>query len=121
MRVIVRTESGDVTINDFEIKTFIATQIQMIPGVYALADKTVISKFLRMLQPEYVTGVEVAYMSGNRVGISIDVILKENMNFIQVTNSIQDIIKYSITKKYGLKVKFVDVYVKGIVSEEVND
>lgn len=114
MRIKIENEKGNNYINSYEIDRFIKMQVEMIPGVANLAHKSMISPILNVLSPESSRGVEVVYLQGNRVGISVYVVVNQDMNFIRVTNSIQEILKYSVSKKYGLKVKFVDVHVKGI-------
>ncbi len=114
MRIKIENEKGNNYINSYEIDRFIKMQVEMIPGVANLANKSMISPLLNILSPESSRGVEVVYLQGNRVGISVYVVVNQDMNFIRVTNSIQEILKYSVSKKYGLKVKFVDVHVKGI-------
>lgn len=114
MRIKIENEKGNNYINSYEIDRFIKMQVEMIPGVANLAHKSMISPVLNMLSPDSSRGVEVVYLQGNRVGISVYVVVNQDMNFIRVTNSIQEILKYSVSKKYGLKVKFVDVHVKGI-------
>lgn len=114
MRIKIENEKGNNYINSYEIDRFIKMQVEMIPGVANLAHKSMISPLLNMLSPDSSRGVEVVYLQGNRVGISVYVVVNQDMNFIRVTNSIQEILKYSVSKKYGLKVKFVDVHVKGI-------
>lgn len=114
MKIKIEREKGNNYINSYEVDQFIKMQVEMIPGVARLAHKSIVSPVLNFLSPERSRGVEVVYLQGNRVGISIYVVVNEDMNFIRVTNSIQEIIKYSVSKKYGLKVKFVDVHVKGI-------
>ncbi len=114
MRIKIENEKGNNYINSYEIDRFIKMQVEMIPGVANLAHKSMISPLLNMLSSETSRGVEVVYLQGNRIGISVYVVVNQDMNFIRVTNSIQEILKYSVSKKYGLKVKFVDVHVKGI-------
>ncbi len=114
MKIKIENEQGSNYINSFEVDKFIKMQVEMIPGVTNLANKSLISPLVKLLSPQAVSGVEVVYLQGNRVGISVYVIINQDMNFIHVTHSIQEILKYSVTKKYGLKVKFVDVHVKGV-------
>lgn len=114
MRIKIENEKGNNIINSYEIDRFIKMQVEMIPGVANLAYKSIISPLLATLSPHSFRGVEVVYLQGNRIGISVYVVVNQDMNFIRVTNSIQEIVKYSVSKKYGLKVKFVDVHVKGI-------
>lgn len=114
MRIKIENEMGNNYINSYEIDRFIKMQVEMIPGVANLAHKSVISPLLNLLSADTSRGVEVVYLQGNRIGISVYVVVNQDMNFIRVTNSIQEILKYSVSKKYGLKVKFVDVHVKGI-------
>ncbi len=114
MRIKIENENGSNFINSYEINRFIQMQVEMIPGVSTLAHKSIISPVLCAVMPHITRGVEVVYLQGNRIGISVYVVLGQDVNFIRVTSSIQEIIKYSVTKKYGLKVKFVDVHVKGI-------
>ncbi len=114
MKIKIENEKGNNYINSYEIDRFIKLQVEMIPGVTNLASKSMISPLLNVFSPESSRGVEVVYLQGNRVGISVYVVVNQDMNFIRVTNSIQEILKYSVSKKYGLKVKFVDVHVKGI-------
>ncbi len=114
MRIKIENEKGNNYINSYEIERFIKLQVEMIPGVANLAHKSAISPILNILSPDSSRGVEVVYLQGNRVGISVYVVVNQDMNFIRVTNSIQEILKYSVAKKYGLKIKFVDVHVKGI-------
>lgn len=114
MRIKIENEKGNNYINSYEIDRFIQLQVEMIPGVTKLANKSVISPVLNALITDTCRGVEVVYLQGNRIGISVYVVVNADMNFIRVTNSIQEILKYTVSKKYGLKVKFVDVHVKGI-------
>lgn len=114
MRIKIENEKGNNIINSYEIDRFIKMQVEMIPGVTNLASKSVISPLINLVSPDITRGVEVVYLQGNRVGISVYVVVNQDMNFIRVTNSIQEILKYTVSKKYGLKVKFVDVHVKGI-------
>lgn len=114
MKIKIENEKGNNYINSYEIDRFIKLQVEMIPGVTNLASKSMISPLLSILSPESSRGVEVVYLQGNRIGISVYVVVNKDMNFIRVTNSIQEIIKYTVSKKFGLKVKFVDVHVKGI-------
>lgn len=114
MKIQIEGEKGNNIVNSYEINRFIQMQVEMIPGVVTLAHKSIISPLLCTLSPSSTRGVEVLYLQGNRIGISVYVVLSQDINFIRVTSSIQEIIKYSVSKKYGLKVKFVDVHVKGI-------
>ncbi len=114
MKIKIENENGNNIVNSYEIDNFIKMQVEMIPGVANLAHKSFISPILSAIRPDGTRGVEVVYLQGNRIGISVYVVLGQDVNFIRVTNSIQEIVKYSVSKKYGLKVKFVDVHVKGI-------
>lgn len=114
MRIKIENEKGNNYLNSYEVDRFIKLQVEMIPGVANLSHKSVISPILSFLSPEGTRGVEVVYLQGNRIGVSVYVVLHSDINFIRVTSSIQEILKYTISKKFGLKVKFVDVHVKGI-------
>ncbi len=114
MKIKIENENGNNYINSYEIDSFIKMQIQMIPGVANLVNKSIISPLINIISPESTRGVEVVYLQGNRIGISVYVVISKDMNFIRVTQAIQEIVKYSVSEKYGLKVKFVDVHVKGV-------
>ncbi|MFV0246399.1 MAG: Asp23/Gls24 family envelope stress response protein [Mycoplasmatales bacterium] len=113
MKFTIKTNNEVIEVNPIELKTVIASQVEMVPGIYSLSSKSIMSKITDKLKHVIFPGIKINYLSANRVGISICVIVVEGVNLIHVTTSIQEIVKYTLKEKYGLKVKYVDVYIKG--------
>lgn len=114
MKVKIKTRKGYNIVSSYEIEEFIATKVMEVPGVVKITSKSYLRKLLTQISSDKHYGLEVIYLNKNSVGINVYVILASELNINDITNSIQGIVKYTLEDSFGLKAKYVDVYVRGI-------
>ncbi len=114
MKVKINNARGVTYIESYDVEHFISNQVKLVPGIINIANKSIVSKFLNVLNRDYTTGVDVNYLQDNQIGIAIYVVLDQEVNIIEITNLIQEIVKYKVAEKYNFNIQYVDVFVKGI-------
>ncbi|MGL4589811.1 MAG: Asp23/Gls24 family envelope stress response protein [Mycoplasmatales bacterium] len=114
MEIIIKGEEGNIIIDTKEVELFIAEQLKMIPGILRVSEKNVKSIIKGIFSNEHTKGIEVDFLQNEELGVKCYIVISAQVNFAQVTQSIQEIVRYSIRKKYGIKVNYIDVFVKGM-------
>lgn len=112
MAITLESNIGNITIKEKELKLFIVEFLEMIPGIVSVKRSKYNSKILTCLTGNYLKKIDIHQIKENKIGLSCTISIDKNVHLDQITNSIQEIIKYSVQKKYGLKVKYIDIYIK---------
>ncbi len=114
MIITINKAHGQVHVNAHEIELLVANQLEMVPGLVSTDYTTFMSKFKSLFSDGF-KPVRVYPISKQVIGISCHVNMFEGANFTQVAKEAQNIIKFSVEKKYELKVDHIDVIIDGFI------
>lgn len=115
MKIKVHKSHGSYTIDAFEVEILVQEQLKMVPGIVELADNGLKNKIKLLMNKNSHKSVIVYPLSNKRVGITCRVKIVDGVNFKEVSHEAQNIIKFSVEKKYGLKVDCVDIIIDGFI------
>lgn len=115
MKLVIKKSHGSVTVDINEIEILIQEQLQMVPGIYELADNGIINKMILMLNSKSYKSVNVYPLGVNKIGIECHIKVVDGINFKEIASEAQKIIKFSVEKKYGLNVDCIDIIIDGFV------
>lgn len=112
MEIIVKKDNGYLKINEKYIIEDIKNSVELVPGVISIGKNSLIKEIKRKLnlRPD---SIQIYPIVQNEIGIFVSVYIEKEMNFHRISEQIQDIIRYNLKEKYGIKVNFIDVFVEG--------
>ena len=112
MKTVTTTNAyGNISVSEKAIAQTVANSVLECYGVVALKNKTVIltlGKFLN--RKNYSTGIKIKTI-GDRIYISLSVVLKYGISIEAVSQSLRRTVKYDIEKFTGMIVESVEVEV----------
>ncbi len=112
--VKMRTECGDLNINDSVIASLAGISAMESYGIVGMASKDAKEGFFELLKSDSLTkGIKV-YIKDNLITIDMYVILEFGVKISVVCKNIIDRVKFNIENFTGLKVDKVNVFVQGI-------
>ncbi len=115
MEIIVKKENGNIIINGLEIEIMVEEQLKMIPGIVAIGRQGIVQKVKGLFKNDYRKAVRVYPTKSGVVGIKCHVQVSADVNFATLSQVVQDTIKFSIQRHYGLEVEHVDILIEGII------
>lgn len=114
MPVKMKTEFGDLNINDNVFASLAGISAMESYGIVGMAAKDAKDGFFELLRSESLTkGIKV-YIKDNLITIDMYVILEFGVKISVVCKNIIDRVKFNIENFTGLKVDKVNVFVQGI-------
>lgn len=114
MIITINKAHGKVHVNAHEIELLIKEQLEMVPGIITSDMNGVLGKLKKLASDGFKT-VRVYPLSSEVIGITCHVKMFEGANFSQVSKDAQNIIKFSVEKKYELTVDHIDIVIEGFV------
>lgn len=117
MEITIKKPSGNVIINSQEIEELIVEQLKTVPGIVYLGRHGIVAKVGSLFSQNQRKSVKVYPLENGELGISCQIKVVSEINFTDVSRQAQEIIKFSIEKKYGITVNHVDIIVQGFEKE----
>lgn len=115
MEIMVKRETGKIVVNGYEIEIMIEEQLKMIPGIVAIGRQGIIEKIKGLFRRDYIKAVEVYPTKEGEIGVKCHVQVASDVNFVALSQGVQETIKFSIQQHYGLEVKHIDILIEGII------
>lgn len=115
MDIIVKRENGNIVVNGREIEIMVEEQLKMIPGIMAIGRQGLVQKVKALFKNDYQKAVAVYPTKKSQVGIICHVQIAAGVNFAALSEGVQETIKFSVEKHYGLKVEHIDILIEGII------
>ncbi len=115
MEIILKKETGNVVINGYEIEIMVEEQLKMIPGIVAIGRQGLIEKFKSLFRRDYTKAVHVYPTKEGEIGVTCHVQVAGDVNFVALSQGVQETLKFSIQQHYGLSVKHIDILIEGII------
>ena len=112
MNLIIKSNHGAISLDKDEIKYFTIEMLEMIPGIVYVKAGKYNSKILNILDNSKLSNIKVNHIQSNSGGTECHVAISEGVKLSSISNSIKEITKYSLKKKYGLNVKYIDIYIE---------
>ena len=115
MIITVKKSNGDVKINSKNIEYIIKEQLKMIPGIACLGQGSLLGYLKSLTKISEFKPVRVYPVSEGRIGVVCHIKVVKDSNFTEISKGAQHVVKYSVEKKYGLKVDHVDMIIEGVI------
>ena len=115
MNIRVKKKNGYIQVNLLETEKLVAETLLMVPGIVKVGHERLFDKVKVLLAAKKPKAVICTPLGKEAISIECHVCISANMNIAEVAKQVQDIVKYSVEKHYGIKVELVDVFVEGIV------
>lgn len=115
MEIMVKRETGNIIVNGYEIEIMIEEQLKMIPGIVSIGRQGLIEKIKGLFRRDYTKAIEVYPTKPGEIGVTCHVQVAGDVNFVALSEGVQETIKFSIQQHYGLKVKHIDILIEGII------
>ena len=113
MEITIHKAHGKVVLDVFEIESLIKEQLKMVPGIVPYTSGSIYDKFKILISKNGFKTVSVYPISRQVIGVTCHVKLFNGANFEQVAKEAQNFIKFSVEKKYELKVDHIDIIIEG--------
>ena len=85
-------------------------------GVKGMTIRSVTDGFVHLLKSEFMgRGVHVTYNNDSTISIELHIAVDRGVNIPAICESIQDQVRYKITKATGVGIKRVDIYVDSML------
>ncbi|NLG85808.1 MAG: Asp23/Gls24 family envelope stress response protein [Firmicutes bacterium] len=109
-----RTELGKIAISQEVIATLAGAAAMECFGLVGMASRRITDGFVELLgQENWSRGVEIN-IEGNRVFITLHIIVCYGVRISEVARNVMERVKYAVEEVTGLKVERVDVCVQGV-------
>lgn len=115
MELIVKKANGNILINAREVEIMVEEQLKMIPGIVEVGQKGIIGRLKEFFRYEDNKPVSIYPVGECVIGITCHVQISSDVNFVALSKSVQDIVKFSVQKHYGLEVEHVDILIEGLI------
>lgn len=112
--IVVEKKDGIIKYSFSEIALFIEEQIRMIPGIKSLGKNNIFSTIREKLGLTS-RGINIHQFTKSKIMIEISVAIDGKVNYAQIENEINTLLKYSLQKKFGLEVSSIDIYVQDFI------
>jgi len=115
MIITVKKNNGDIKINSKNIEYIVKEQLKMIPGIACLGQGSLFGYLKSLTRISDIKPVRVYPVAEGVIGIVCHIKVVKDANFTEISKGAQHVVKYSVEKKYGLKVDHVDVIIEGVI------
>ena len=115
----MQNDKGEIRISSEVFTTItgaVATQCFGVKGMAARSKKDGLVHLLR--SESMAKGVRVIFQEDDTVSIELHIIVDNGVNLAAVTTSIQNEVRYEVSKLTGAQVRAVDVYVDSMQIDE---
>ena len=115
----MQNEMGEIQISTEVFTTITGAVATRCFGVKGMAARSRKDGLVHLLRSESMAkGVRVIFQDDDTVSIELHIIVDQGVNLAAVTTSIQNEVRYEVSKLTGAQVRAVDVYVDSIQIEE---
>lgn len=104
---------GRIKITDNAVEELVGHMATQVYGVVGMASSSLKERLLHLLSRDLREGVQVVSFDDS-VAIDVHIIVEHGVNIQEVAHNLQEQLTYAVETHTGLRVKRVDVHVKGI-------
>ena len=113
MELKVNKKTGMMHINSAHVVEYMEQKVEMVPGVVSIGKSGFTNKLIKIINLNSINSIKITPIATGVIGVEVHAIVASGINFTLISEQIQEIIIFSVEKKYGIKVSFVDVIVEG--------
>lgn len=114
MTLKMKTNSGDLIIDDDVLSTVIGAAATESFGVVGMVNKTIQSAANEVLgRPDFAKGINIKH-DGDLLVVDVHIIVSVGSKLPEVAKTVKKQISYALEKQLGIMIKKINIYIDGV-------